>query len=145
MKYAEHPIDLPDPGPTDEPPVGSVIRFTKSWSGGKVYTYVALRTPIAWSRTGLDAPINWAELKGMGTDRQTGKFEFETLVAVDLVSGDDDEPQPTRWWQVVALDQSVWCETSDEDEARRSMRPGDMLKRLYERVDREWQTVSVAP
>lgn len=41
------------------------------------------------------------------------------------------EWEPGRWWRVVAPDGSVWCETSDEAEARESMRPGDLLWRSY--------------
>ncbi|AMS03637.1 hypothetical protein SEA_BETTERKATZ_2 [Gordonia phage BetterKatz] len=39
---------------------------------------------------------------------------------------------------MIAPDGSVWCETSDEEEARDLVRPGDRLRRLYERVDRRW-------
>lgn len=46
---------------------------------------------------------------------------------------------PGRWWRVVSADGSLWCETSDEDEARESMRPGDTLCRLWERHDSEWR------
>ena len=43
--------------------------------------------------------------------------------------------KPDRWWRVTgpagAARDTVWCETSDEAEARRSVRPGDRLLRLY--------------
>ena len=50
--------------------------------------------------------------------------------------------QPSRWWRV--LDQSpegIWCETSDEDEARAKMRPGDVLQRLFRKEETEWRDV----
>ena len=46
-----------------------------------------------------------------------------------------------RWWRVIAPDGSLWCETSDEHEARRSIRHGDILQRLYKRQQHEWRTV----
>jgi hypothetical protein len=47
--------------------------------------------------------------------------------------------EPGRWWRVVAPDGSVWCETSDEDEARGEMRPGDTLWRQWVYEAREWR------
>lgn len=44
-----------------------------------------------------------------------------------------------RWWRVIGPDGELWCETSDEDEARESMRPGDKIQRIWEREDREWR------
>lgn len=59
----------------------------------------------------------------------------------------DRETEPTRWWRVLDVDGSIWCETSDEDEARDELReshidnnddlvygeivPGRKLQRLY--------------
>jgi len=48
------------------------------------------------------------------------------------------EWQPGRWWRVVAPEGDIWCETSDEDEAREALRRGDRLERLYVRTDRKW-------
>lgn len=50
-----------------------------------------------------------------------------------------DQLQPGRWWRVIAPDGSLWCETSDEEEARESVRPGDRLQRNYEFMVREWR------
>jgi hypothetical protein len=47
------------------------------------------------------------------------------------------EWEPGRWWRVLR-NGTVWCETSDEDEARASMSEGDTLWRLYERHERRW-------
>jgi hypothetical protein len=55
----------------------------------------------------------------------------------------DDGWIPGRWWRVVAPDGSVWCETSDEAEARESMRPGDRLYLQWVRHLRKWERVSV--
>lgn len=48
--------------------------------------------------------------------------------------------EPSRWFRVTAPDGSLWCETSDEAEARRSIRPGDTLERLWRRTDQQWRT-----
>lgn len=39
---------------------------------------------------------------------------------------------PTKWWRVLAPDGELWCETSDENEARSNVRPGDVLERLFQ-------------
>lgn len=44
-----------------------------------------------------------------------------------------------RWWRVIDPDGSLWCETSDEDEARESMRPGDTLQSMWMREERQWR------
>lgn len=46
--------------------------------------------------------------------------------------------QPGRWWRVMR-DGQLWCETSNEQEARESMRAGDRLERLWVRNDEEWR------
>jgi hypothetical protein len=51
---------------------------------------------------------------------------------------DAPDYRPSRWWRVIAPDGSVWCETSDEAEARESKRPDDRLYRLYMRTATEW-------
>jgi len=50
-------------------------------------------------------------------------------------------PGPGRWWQVVAPDGTVWCETSDEREARSSMRPGDTLWQEWRYERPGWRRV----
>lgn len=45
--------------------------------------------------------------------------------------------QPGRWWSVFAPDGSLWCETSNEREAREAMRPGDRLFRQWVRTETE--------
>jgi hypothetical protein len=47
--------------------------------------------------------------------------------------------EPTRWWRVVDADGSLWCETSDESEARDAIRPGDKLQRLWAVAQQEWR------
>ncbi len=48
--------------------------------------------------------------------------------------------KPTRWWRVInPLEMDIWCETSDETEARKAMRPGDKLQRLYSVEKTEWR------
>lgn len=48
---------------------------------------------------------------------------------------------PTRWWRVVSPLGEVWCEASDEFEARSRARPGDRVFRMCERTVREWREV----
>lgn len=52
------------------------------------------------------------------------------------------EMQPGRWWRVLGTDDELWCETSDEDEARESMRSGDRLQRNYVAELSEWRNES---
>lgn len=46
---------------------------------------------------------------------------------------------PTRWWRVVLADGTVWCETSDEDEAREEVPKGATVQHLFEKHNREWR------
>lgn len=52
----------------------------------------------------------------------------------------EGEWEPGRWWNVVGPDGKLWCGTSDEDEARSHMRPGDELHRQWVRHETEWRT-----
>jgi hypothetical protein len=52
------------------------------------------------------------------------------------------ELHPGRWWRVLGMDGDLWCETSDEDEARECMRPGDTLHRLFVELIEEWREVA---
>jgi hypothetical protein len=57
------------------------------------------------------------------------------------VEGDHNNSwKPGGWWRVVEPDGGIWCETSDEQEARDSMRPGDTLERLYGQAASQWMT-----
>lgn len=67
----------------------------------------------------------------------------------DLVHG-EDEWEPTRWWRVMGDDPSgprwanrrvLWCETSDEQEARSALETcsDGVLQRLYRRTEQEWR------
>lgn len=47
----------------------------------------------------------------------------------------------TSWYRVLAPDRSLWCETSNEEEARDSMRPGDILQKLYKAELMEWRVI----
>ena len=47
---------------------------------------------------------------------------------------------PARWWRAVGADGELWCESSDEAEVRRNMRPGDTLQRLWwTEPNEEWR------
>lgn len=50
----------------------------------------------------------------------------------------DEGWELSRWWRVIAPDGSLWCETSDMEEARNCMREGDTLERLYMRTENRW-------
>lgn len=52
-----------------------------------------------------------------------------------------DKFEPGRWWQVLDSEGKLWCETSDEAEARENVRPGDTLHRLYEKDEAEWRKI----
>lgn len=61
---------------------------------------------------------------------------------------------PGRWWRVTYVvngECKLWCETSDEGEARDHARrvPFDAedvkLERIYERRESEWRTMSTQP
>lgn len=52
---------------------------------------------------------------------------------------------PDGWWRVLAPDGSLWCETSDEQEARKSMRPGDQLEQHEQIIFVRWQQRYVKP
>ena len=54
---------------------------------------------------------------------------------------EQDEWVPGRWWQVVAPDDSLWAETSNEAEARRMVREGDKLYRQMVRKSERWEEV----
>lgn len=50
---------------------------------------------------------------------------------------------PGRWWRVIAPNNIVWCETSDELEARAAIRDGDVLERLFDGPHlREWRAAA---
>lgn len=55
------------------------------------------------------------------------------------------EWQPDGWWRVLGPDGALWCETSDEQEARGSMRPGDSLEQHEQIVFARWQQRYVNP
>jgi transposase-like protein len=52
--------------------------------------------------------------------------------------------EPTKWWRVLTPTGHLWCETSDEDEAIESMRPGDQLQNLWTRNLQEWRPMTVS-
>lgn len=66
-----------------------------------------------------------------------GQAGAEAQPADSTAPGDGWEPG--RWWRVVAPDGQLWCETSDEAEARGSVRPGDTLERLWRCVEEQWR------
>lgn len=47
----------------------------------------------------------------------------------------------TRWYRVIDLQGSLSLETSDIEEAREAMRPGDTLQYLWRREEHEWRGV----
>lgn len=56
----------------------------------------------------------------------------QRLIADTVVASDPDDPveecadwEASCWWRVTAPDGSLWCETSNEQEARSRMREGD--------------------
>lgn len=53
--------------------------------------------------------------------------------------------KPTGWWRVIAPDGSLWCESSDEEENRRVMRPGDKLQRHIRKIEEKWVDAPAKP
>jgi len=55
--------------------------------------------------------------------------------------------EPGRWWRVMPIDRqddprAVWCETSNEAQAREALKTcpgGGVLQRLHERSESEWR------
>lgn len=77
---------------------------------------------------------NFSELFCPGIPEEAKEPEEDRVVVRS------SEMVPGRWWRVLGPDGSLWCETSDKDEARESMRPRDVLQRQYVVPDvREWR------
>jgi hypothetical protein len=47
--------------------------------------------------------------------------------------------QPTRWWRALGADGELWCESSDEQEVREAVRPGDRVEHLWSRTEYDWR------
>ena len=67
------------------------------------------------------------------------KAEVKNGKRIRVVGEPLREWEPGRWWRVEGPDRELWCETSDEEEARESMRPGDTLYRLFEWRNKEFR------
>ena len=77
---------------------------------------------------------------------EDARKEFILDIGDGVLSGLHASIRPGRWWRVIAPDGSLWCETSSEDEARDSMRPGDRLERWWEmHVPGRWVPELTAP
>lgn len=72
----------------------------------------------------LEAWLTWC-----GTKQNSGKMGEES----------QEGWEAGRWWRVLGPDGKLWNETSSEEEARESMRPGDRLQRLWLAEKREWR------
>jgi hypothetical protein len=84
---------------------------------------------------------NWSEplTHGCGEDERIGHAHREHVASVvaalpniAIVPTIRGDWAPGRWWRVIAPDGSLWCETSNEQEARDATRDGDVLERLYD-------------
>lgn len=80
------------------------------------------------------------------TDTPTAVVHLADGSRVRVIIDPMDGPKwsPGRWWRVLDSSGEVWCETSDEDEARERLREkeGDVLERLYDRAsEAEWRAV----
>lgn len=123
----------------------------------------AVREEIAWVRTQPRASLRWWAVhlaRKLNPCERATRMRWQLLMQPprggarphhpsrdeDSMSGtpDNDDYQPGRWWRVTAPDGSLWCETSDEDEARQALRPGDTLERLFVLTRSEWRPVSEA-
>jgi hypothetical protein len=83
-------------------------------------------------------------------DREHGgnlSAAIRTLLAEALTARTGLEPG--RWWRVVYDGPgAVWCETSNEREAREALKTcprGGVLQLLWERTDQMWRPVPASP
>ena len=53
----------------------------------------------------------------------------------------EPEWRPDGWWRVIGPDGELWCESSNEQENRKAMRPGDALWRHERRIEESWVLV----
>lgn len=51
--------------------------------------------------------------------------------------------EPDGWWRVTASDGSIWAESSDEQECRGLVRPGDKLWSHERRIEERWIEVTI--
>lgn len=72
---------------------------------------------------------------------KAGKAVLVPAHALAKFLGSEADLEPGRWWRVLTPTGALWCETSDEREARDSMRPGDTLQRQFVRTEKEWRNV----
>ncbi|UHJ58627.1 hypothetical protein LT337_32790 (plasmid) [Mycolicibacterium fortuitum] len=110
---------------------------TERWLRGEVAKFLVQdafeRTFPVYASKG-DKVVAGVNLVRIGHERQP---YTETQPAESAEPGDGWEPG--RWWRVVTPDGQLWCETSDEDDARARVRPGDTLERLWRCVEEEWR------
>ena len=85
----------------------------------------------------LGSPIAWDDLPQQVQSAIRDEFGDVDLSQATLTIQPPDW-KLGRWLQVIAPDGSLWCETSDVEEARESMRPGDRLYRICERQEFGW-------
>jgi hypothetical protein len=71
-----------------------------------------------------------------------GLAEVTKLLTAALAEEDPSGWERTRWWRVVEPNGELWCETSDEREAREALTTapdGGVLGRLWRRAEQEWR------
>ena len=78
-------------------------------------------------------------LDGLDDAQRAAATAVDGPVRIIAGSAGSDGWEPGRWWRVTGPDGQLWCETSDEDEARARVRPGDTLERLWRCVEEEWR------
>lgn len=106
-------------------------------------TYVTLQA-VTWRMSNGEWFIDALSPNQDIGDVVVERMSIDSLLAVldgVPVTTQPDSFTPGRWWQVIAPDGSLWCETSVEAEARDRIRPGDTLLRLYERTEKLWRIV----
>jgi hypothetical protein len=95
---------------------------------------------LEWDEQRLagDAPIAYSPTESIA-------FSFGYNHAIEVVKDERAWPgwEKGRWWRVVDPEGRLWCETSNEQEARRAVRPGDSLQHLWVLKRLVWRTVDV--
>lgn len=105
---------------------------------------------VLWAvdRDGLTLHDNFDEVASrIRSSRWLRAYTAAALASSSPALPEPPAPKPGRWWRVLSVDGDLWCETSDEAEAREKLAelegPGS-LWRLYVTRSETWREVAAA-
>lgn len=105
---------------------------------------------VLWAvdRDGLTLHDNFDEVAArIRSSRWLRAYTAAALASSSPALPEPPAPEPGRWWRVLSVDGDLWCETSDEAEAREALAelegPGS-LWRLYVTRGEGWREVAAA-